>query len=141
LNRKNLLRRCLSLKVLKKHTLKKHKDVAAPEGSPNVGKLYVNTEEVLQKLDVLHKESEYEHKLLQSLSKNPILHLSYEDSFSSPESLQAMARQVFEFLEVPPIEETSNQRKTLSNSLDQIVENYEELVEALQTTRYAQYLD
>ena len=135
LARTNLLRRYLSLQ-----SLSKRKIVSTNEESLKLGKLYVNPETIIQELDVLYEESEYEAKLMNSLKTNPILSLSYEESFSTSSSIQSMTDKVFDFLGVTPIENRSNQRKILPKSLDAIVENYEELVEALQASRYAQYL-
>lgn len=135
LRRENLLHRCLSLQSMKRNGI-----ILATSKPATVGKMYIDPEELLAQLDRLQEDAEYEHNLIRSLNKNPILQLSYEEAYSDASSLQVMVRQVFEFLGVPPIECTSNHRKILPKSLQKIVENYGELVTALQKTRYAQYL-
>ena len=136
LQRNNLLRRCLSLQSLKQTGI-----ISAQEKSLKLDKVNVDPEEILKQLDVLNQESEYERTLLDRLGRNPILRLSYEEAFSSPSSVQTMIDQVFDFLGVPPIHVKSNHKKILPKSLNEIVANYEELIEAIQNTQYAQYLD
>jgi hypothetical protein len=136
LYRENLLQRYLSLQSLKHHNI-----VATEGASVTLSKMQIDIEDMLIKLDVLSQEVQYEHSLVQSLGKNPMLHISYEESFTNASSLQVMTSQVFEFLGVSPIEQVSSHRKILPKSLEETVENYDELVTALQTTRYAQYLD
>jgi hypothetical protein len=138
--RDNLLQRYLSLESLQRHHI-----VATTNASLSLGKMRIDIANMLATLELLSQERKYEHSLMQSLSGNPTFHIRYEDAYTNAETLRGMLKQVFEFLEVPPIDTLSNQRnsqrKILPKRIEEIVENYDEVVEAIRPTCYAQYLD
>lgn len=136
LTRENLLQRYLSLE-----SLHRRKIVSTKTEALSLGKMKIDVAGMLKTLDTLHQESEDECRLIGSLKGNPVLELRYEDTYRDDQTLRKMTRQVFEFLDVSPIDYVSHHRKILSRKLEDIVENHDELREALTSTRYAHYLD
>lgn len=74
------------------------------------------------------------------LNKIPHLSLTYENNLQDSTSHQATADRVFEFIGIPSTLVTVNLLKLMPSQLSDIVENYEELVEAVKVTKYAHFL-
>lgn len=105
LKRQNLLHRSLSLQSMSQ------RKIVSTKKREKLGKMHVEPKKLLTDLNVLQEEANYEHDLLQKLSKNPILKLSYEESFFSSKSINRMVNETFNFLGVNPIEHVSSHQK------------------------------
>ncbi|WP_317930605.1 hypothetical protein [Halioxenophilus sp. WMMB6] len=135
LYRENSLQRYLSVLSLNRNR------VIATEGDVSIPKLTIDVAEMMTSIEVLEQELAYTHKLVRSLTQNPVLEIKYEEAFAGPESLQAMVKDVCEFLQIDPINQTSKQKKILSSSFQEVIENYGDFVAALKASPYAHWLE
>lgn len=135
LYRQNLLKRYLSMQNLKKNNV-----VSTEQNDIKIQKIHIDTEDMIEKLQVLENEAEYEKELLNKIKKNPILSIKYEDAFATYESLQRMMHDVFNFLGVKPIDVVSDHKKILPTSIFDIVDNCDEVIEKLKSTKYHEYI-
>jgi hypothetical protein len=72
--------------------------------------------------------------------KNPVFTIKYEDYFKSNDSIKNYQRQVFSFLGVEPLVVTSKHKKKIKAKICDVIENYDEIADALKATKYAKYL-
>jgi len=135
LYRENILDRYISVQ-----SLERNKVVQSEDSSTAVRKMKIDISEMMSALDVLRDELDYTHQLVDDLDGNPVIKICYEDAFADGDSLQNMCNQVFEFLQVDPIAEKSRQKKILSRSLDQVIDNFDDFKKAILGSRYSNFL-
>lgn len=82
----------------------------------------------------------YRRKEAAVLQDLPHLHVSYERDLADPEKQQAAMDRIFAALGVPTVEVSTTLRKINSPQLRDDVENYDEMVAALDEVGYKQYL-
>ncbi len=135
LYRENILDRYISVQ-----SLQRNKVVFSESASTRIAKMTIDIEEMMLALDVLRSELEYTHRLVERLTGSKILTIRYEDAFSSGSTLQAMCNDVFAFLGVDSIAEQSKQKKILSRSLDQVIDNFDDFERAIMGSPYSSLL-
>lgn len=77
----------------------------------------------------------------QALSAVPCLRLVYEDDILRTDTRQAAMNRVFEHLGLPPVPVSTRYVRLTSDRLEDFVENYQEIAEALRGTPYERFLD
>ncbi|MEA5473890.1 hypothetical protein VB716_06605 [Synechococcus sp. CCY9201] len=142
LYRQNILKQHISLEVMR--TTRVVSSEMTQDGKivdrAKTARIHVNISEVLAVLANAEEEVQQREHLLSHVDSDHLLRISYEELFDSQESQARFRRQAFEFLGVDPIDVTSRQRKLSSDNLHDLIENYEELHQALINTPYARYL-
>ena len=86
--------------------------------------------------DNCNEEKEYINKF----SKERVLEISYEDYFSTNESIAGFNKKISNFLGINYQEVTSQQKKILPKKLKDIVSNYDEVYEILIGSKYSNFL-
>lgn len=76
----------------------------------------------------------------EALSGLPYLEINYDRDLLLDEAKEATFARVLAFLEVPPADLAIPYKKSVNKSLDQIIENYQDLVESLTGTDLEKYL-
>lgn len=142
LYRQNLLKQHVSLEVMRatrvvsSEMTQDGKAVAQTQSA----RIRVDPSEILAVLANAEKEVLEREKILCRVDSDHLLRISYEDLFASPKSQEQFRYQAFNFLGVEPIAATSRQRKLSSDNLQDLIENYGELYQALINTPFAKYL-
>lgn len=108
------------------------------EGNLVRKKLWVDIDRAMYWIRQGEENTQYYNRILQSI---PHLKLTYEDNLSNAATHQDTADRVFDLLDLPRCEVESNLVKLMSAQAMQMVENKEDLVKALQKTKYARFLD
>jgi hypothetical protein len=142
LYRENLLKKFISLEMMSSTKIISSKDLSQ-NGEPNnkLQKISVNPVEVLQRLEKSNGMLQERMNRLGELPQRRVIHLRYEDLFSSAASQADHRDKIFRFLGVEPINVESSHRKILSKDLSDIIENYDEVHETLIHTPFAKYLN
>ena len=144
LYRENLLKQHISLEMMRKTKVVSSQNLENCQQKPEdikKRKLYIDTDEIMEILQIAEDFVQQKEELLSNLPDSRILRISYEQLFSSPESQNSFRDQAFQFLGVEQIKIESDHRKISSNNLVDIVENYQEVYDALVNTKFAKYLD
>jgi len=136
LYRENSLKRLISLKLARMT----EKWSTTQESA---GRIRINLDcvETIRELDVLQAERERELAILEKMSNAPQFGIKYEDYFSSRERAAEINLELQEFLGVPGQLLSSPYRKILPEGIQDTVENYREIAEALRGSRYETFLD
>jgi LPS sulfotransferase NodH len=132
--RKNLLKLYLSRLVAQKsgiyHSFEKSGNVRPFQ------KVFVDSKNILPRMNNILKERE---EIRNIFSGNASVEFSYEDFFSS---YAEVSQKIFSFLGLQDVAvEFPNLEKLNPNSIDQIIENYDEIVIALKGTPFQEFLD
>lgn len=137
LRRRNVLRRALSYWHLEAS------NEAAARGDKQVRrqKLTIDPDRVAADLDVIAGENRLLEDFVSSLSQHRIYRIDYEDYFASEARQADVNDELSHFLGLTPITARSDHRKILPTRLDEIVENYAEMAEALKGTPHEQWLN
>ncbi len=142
LYRENLLKKFVSLEVMTSTKIISSQDLNKKGSLKNQPqKLYVSPSNVLQRLEKSYAMLQERMNRLEQLPQERVIHIRYEDLFSSALSHDFYRDEIFRFLGVQPINTAINQRKILSKNLSDIIENYNELYEMLIKTQFAHYLN
>lgn len=142
LYRENLLKKFISLEMMSSTKVVSRKDLSQNgEQNKKIQKIAVNPVEVLPRLEKSYAMLQERMNRLGELPQNRVLHVRYEDLFSSADSQGKHRDKIFQFLGVELINVESDHRKILSNNLSDIIENYDEVYETLINTPFAQYLN
>lgn len=137
LNRDNLLKRLVSAMLMTRVGV----SVTNDNSDKNVN-MDINLENLLKGLKRDTALNEYETMLVKKLERrHPVFKLSYEEYFDSADSINKYNKAIFEFLDVEPMSQVSDQQKILSNSLKDVVGNYRELENVLRGSPYEKYLN
>ncbi|MDO6712211.1 sulfotransferase domain-containing protein [Aliiglaciecola sp. 2_MG-2023] len=133
LYRENQLDRYISLFAMQSTGL-----VSSQKSSSKM-KITIDCNDLLNTLDIYEKEMEFQFELANSVDSSRVMSLSYENLFYD-ENKNELIGQMFDFLGVPRIPLKERHKRILSNELSEKIENYSELVNALQGTKYSKYL-
>ncbi|NEP82501.1 MAG: hypothetical protein F6K39_32760 [Okeania sp. SIO3B3] len=134
LTRRNLLNHALS--NINARQKKFHHRVS--EGKLEYQQMKVEIDEVFKWIQNSEKRGKYEHDLLRKI---PHLSLTYEDNLLNSESHQATVDQILKLLNLASVPVKTNLVKLMPLELSKMVENYEELVQAMKASKYAHFLD
>ena len=134
LSRQNLLDHALSNINARRQNKFHHR---AGEKKQKYQPISVSIEEVIHWIEHSQSLEKYEKSILKDL---PHLSLTYEDHLLDSNSHQQTANIIFDFLEIPPQQISTNLVKIVPRNLQKLVENYESLTEKLKTTKYSPYL-
>lgn len=135
LYRENILDRYVSVLSLQRNRV-----VLSEQANTRIAKMTIDIEQMMASLDVLRGELDYTHRLVESLPRDQVITIRYEDAFKDGRTLQAMCNDVFQFLGVDAIAEQSKQKKILSRSLDQVIDNFDDFQSAIQRSPYSDLL-
>ena len=134
LHRRNLLKRYLSLVRMEiTGIVKSVKNI-------NKEKMYVDINDMLEKIEIFSEESDLEFKIAKNIPDNRKLTVYYEDFFLNSVSIRNNVNRIFNFLEVNPILVESEQKKVSSDNLANNISNFNEVVFALKGTKYEKFL-
>lgn len=135
LKRDNLLRHAISNIRARKKQFHYRKSCGE---SPENELLNINIENLLGWIKGSQSLYAFEESLLQRIT---CLRLTYEKDLADESIHQDTADKVFEFLDLPSAKVTTDLVKSRSTKLVDIIDNYEELAEAMLNHGYAQFLD
>ncbi len=107
------------------------------EGEFKYKPIKVEIEEVFQRIQYSEELAKYEKNLLQKI---PHLSLTYEDNLLYSECHQKTVDQVLELFNLPSKPVKTNLVKLMPLELSKMVENYEELIEAIKKSKYADFI-
>lgn len=141
LYRENILKRLISLEKMKDGGVVKLTTTNSEKQSSAPKKITLDLPYVLSQLEIYERELNDHAQMANELPPEQVLNIRYEDLFLDRDSTNHYLKQVFEFLNVTPINEASDHRKILSDRLPDIIENYDELASTLQDTRFAVFLE
>lgn len=137
--RDNSLKRLISLlNMSETGVVKKTK-----KDNKNKYKIVVDINSLMSSLDLIEKEKEEQLSLINKIEPKRVIQISYEDYFLSSENQQDYTQKIFQFLDLDynNIQVSFDyHKKILSNSLPEILVNYEEVYNCLKNTRYQCYL-
>jgi hypothetical protein len=141
LYRENTLKRFISHKKMEKGGA-----VALASKEDNPVKELKNTirldiDQLISELDVFDKQLTDHHAMVNELQPNRILTICYEDMFAANERVTKYRDEVFEFLGVPNMGLQFGHKKILPDDISKVVENYDEMCEALKNTKYHHLID
>jgi LPS sulfotransferase NodH len=136
LQRKNLLDRYLSLVRMDRTGIVK---IAGEK--PPTGKIVVDLDDMMSVLEQLKLEERQESELVGAINPARLYTVLYEDYFSSNERTQEIIAEILDFLEVPPMPLVSGQKKISPRRLEDAIENYAEVCEALRGGVFEEFLD
>ena len=141
LYRDNSLKRYISLVYMGKTGVIKTTKASSNEHI-NSTKVAIDVDELLAQLKIYETEKEEQLSLVNQLEAHRVLNIRYEDYFGSDEAQEQYNNSMFELLGVKalPTKIKSRQQKILSDSLSEIIANYEQIYDRLQNTPYAKYL-
>ena len=134
LERRNLLRQAISEMVAR--TRDQWHDTT--ENPLQGQKVPIDPQQLLQKIEWLAQQAVLEKEILNGV---PHLYLVYEDDLLSLQQHQTTADRVFRYLGVEPVAATATFSRTTPDHLADFVENYEQVVEVIQPSKYAHFLD
>jgi LPS sulfotransferase NodH len=135
LKRKNVLRQALSgLYARHLGTFHMYTDRA------NVvkDKMHVNVDKLLKKIKVTEKKGVFEEKVLKHI---PHLSFTYEDDLMNLEVQQATVDKITNYLEIPNSKIHTDHVKVAPNKYEDFIENSDEVIEAIENSKYKQFLD
>ncbi|MEL7034602.1 MAG: hypothetical protein AAFO04_03125 [Cyanobacteria bacterium J06592_8] len=138
LYRENLLKKHISLLKMSTTKIISSQDLNS-KNQPS--KFYVNSHELLETLKRSHTMLQKRMELLEALPNRRVLHVRYEDLFTSASSQSYYRDLIFKFLGVEPIQAQSHHKKLLSKDLSDTIENYDEVYDTLKNTQFAHYLN
>lgn len=101
---------------------------------------YIPCSTLIEQLSKYAQETAEQHRLVNMLSTPQVFNLSYDDYFESPADRSKCNQQLFDFLEVPSVEDPSGHGKVLPHSLRDSIQNFDEVRERLTGTIFEQYL-
>jgi LPS sulfotransferase NodH len=133
LRRTNLLRHALSNIRARRERFHQKKDVSGGGRA-----LQVDPENVIEWMRSSESLKEYEHGLLEGV---PHLSLTYEEHLRNPATHQSTVDSICEYLDIETAPVETSYQKVAPPSLQDGVANYRALVQRLDGTPYAKYLD
>ena len=136
LNRKDMLRHAIA--TLKAYSLSCRFDIASNEADTVPRSQFrVDVAELLACLKYMDNQRLEAKAMLHEI---PHLSLTYEDDLMNPNSHQATAERLSTFLEMPNIKPAGSKLKLVHQQLADIVDNHDELCEAIANSEYAYLL-
>jgi LPS sulfotransferase NodH len=134
IRRNNSLRQAVSFLIAQQ----RNEWVGTPKNTLT-GKLPVNPNELVSKIERIEQAIQKEQELLAPFSP---LNIIYEDELLSAGQHQTTLDRNFDFLGIDSVPVKSNMAKTaFSNDLTDIIENYDEVEKIISQTPYAHFLE
>lgn len=140
LYRTNQLKRLLSLQNLKGTGIV----AVQTSGSPPPTRpktMHADLERLMEYLEIYESEIEEHHQMVKGIPQDRVLHICYEDLFSSQAATKHYRNRISEFIGISVLETASTHTKILPDNLSEIIDNYEEVSKLLSGTRFEKYLD
>ena len=134
LYRENILKRYLSLVMMNQTGIVKS------ESSSNKRAISIDIEDMLSELSIYESQLEHERSIINRIIPKRIIELRYEDYFSNDKKMNDETNKIFEFLGVKPIKLKSSQKKLNADKLDELIDNYDDVKNALLNTNYFKHL-
>ncbi|CAG7857130.1 hypothetical protein MCAMS1_01859 [biofilm metagenome] len=106
----------------------------------NTGTTVLDTDEMLKKLNIYEQETQRGKDFIGSLNGHKVLDIEYQDYLGDPGATRRWNAVIFDFLDIKPVTEMSEQRKINVKPLKESIENYDELLDAIRGTQYEKYL-
>lgn len=100
----------------------------------------IPVERFLSDLAVFEDEKLYQLEIVNALSTDRVLHVTYEELFVSEASQVQYRARLFDLLEVSDADVSSSHRKLSNKPVSERISNYEEIHQAVAATRFACYL-
>jgi len=122
---------------LRSEKLKVWHELKAGEQSKNK-KIHISYEEMLEALEFREKNRVDEINCLNGIEHFSI---SYEDNLENTEKQKAFSKSMLDFLDLEDIVLDTKLQKVVKGSLDEVIENYEELKDQLLKTRFARHIE
>lgn len=141
LYRENILKRFISLEKMKDSGVVKASDTGNTTESTRLQQIQLNIPYTFEQLEIFERELADHTKIVQELPESRVLNIRYEDLFANSDAQNKHSNEAFHFLGVEPVAAKSDHRKILSDNLADIIANYDELKDKLQSTRFANHLD
>ncbi len=141
LYRENILKRFISLEKMRLSGVAKLTGSGQGEKADHARKIKLDIPYTLSQLEKFDQRLSEHQSLVQELPQELVLNICYEHVFVDQNSMSHCKQEVFDFLGVQPIAAKSEHRKILSDKLEDVIENFDEIVVALHETRFARYLD
>lgn len=107
------------------------------EGELEYKPILVEIEEVFQRIQYSEELGEYEKKLLKKI---PHISITYEENLLDRECHQKTVDKVLELFNLPSNPVKTNLVKLMPLELSKMVENYEELIQAIKKSKYAHFI-
>lgn len=101
-------------------------------------KVTIDCKDLIDGIERRDKYREKEKEILQGLN---YIEVVYEDDLLLQENHQRTCNKVFDHLDIEPVSVKAKLKKTTSSKLSEVIENYEEVVESLGKTKYANLLE
>ena len=108
------------------------------EQNNNASKMSIDPTELKNWMDGIEKLKDFEKEMLETL---PHLHIIYENDLSTPEQQTLTTETLTRFLDVPQEQLNSNLKRVTPKNLSSFVENVDEVIDYLYTSRYRKYLE
>lgn len=134
LTRENMLKRLVSVELL----AKTHQVSATNSSRSQSATIELDPDEVLEQLKLYRSEQALQQHLLSG--RNPTLEVTYEELFD-PDQQSGKMSQIFEFLELDPIETGPGDTKLNSDELEDTIVNYGAVRQVLLGSEFERYLD
>lgn len=137
LYRENSLQRFVSFLMLKTTNVVKldSKDKATAQ----MNKLHVDVAEFMQGLDAVDLETKQQLETASKVPSHRLFNVSYEDLFS-PHLNKQLQEEILQFLGVEPLAITSTHKKILPVDLSKVIENYDEILPKLRSSKYEKFI-
>ncbi len=137
LRRDNLLKQHISRVLMHRQSKLGRKDAHTTKPLTPVSTHIAPEGAIAAMTEVQEEYSKYD----QLFSKHPKIELVYEDMIDGPSLTNAASTAITGLFGLDPAPMTSKLVKMNPNRLDQMVENYDELVQALKGTEFERFLD
>lgn len=102
-------------------------------------KLFIDPAELMRRIGVFLEQEQKVDELIALLAKGDVMGISYEEIVGPKRD--EVFRRIFDYLEVPPSEVSTDLKKLNSDDLSQVIENYEEVYKAIRATRFGWMLE
>ena len=136
LNRRDMLRHAIA--TLKAYSLNCRFDIASNEADKALRSQFkIDVDELLACLKYMDNQRLEAQAMLHDM---PYLSLTYEDDLMNPNSHEDTAKRLSTFLEIPNIKPIGSKLKLVHQQLADIVDNHDELCEAIASSEYAYLL-
>lgn len=129
--RQDLFRKALSLVVAQARGTF---TVRAGETQPKLGPVRIDADELIA---AMRERNAHGQRETEALGEIPHLTITYEEDLLRPEAHQATSDRVFELLGLPSVPVGAPLVRTSRDRISDYIENYDELVEAVQRTELA----
>jgi hypothetical protein len=106
----------------------------------HTGATVLDTEEMLKHLNIFEQETQRGKEFIGSLNNHQVLDIEYQQYFERPEATRAWNATIFDFLNIKPATEMSEQKKIVVKPLKESIKNYDEILDVIRGTPYEKYL-